>query len=682
MSADCASHTGRDIAVEIESLAPGGDGVGRQCPPPGQPPGSDPSEGRVTFVPLAAPGERVSARLEREKGKVAWAELTGVERPGPDRVPPRCPLFGTCGGCQWQHVRSEAQQAAKRTIVARALGVDVPPVVAASPAYGYRDRAKLAVGPGGVLGFRARRSHALVDLAGAAALAPAMAASPHLVPAACPLFGPELARALPALRALARGLAADVELEVQAGAEGVHVHVSHADLTSAAHARREVDRLAAAGVVGLTIAGLPTMSWGLAEVDVAEPGSPRLALPAGGFAQVGRAANAALGRRRARSRGTDPGGGAGALRRKRKLHPPSGRRRQGRVRLRRRSGGGGPRASETFPGRPGIDVPTRLPPTPSSSIHLATAPTEPISPPRVAPAAEWSTFLATPRRSVATRAPWCPPDFASPAPWLSTSCPRPSMWRWSRPSTVLKFAACATATGARWCAVCEGGGEGERSAPRRLARSGHPPAFLEAARAWTRRNAESGALALDLLAVACIFVLVGVILAVGVRRHIVSVRQAEAESMLLELATREQAFRAQNGRYLPLRADAHTDVPSRDEDPEAFYPQPADSPRLASARRPTRIEDRSLWPAGWRTVAVRPKTDLPYCTYLVNAGQGGRPEPEMTYGAALLPTEVPGPWFYALAACNFSGWARFPRGVTVYGLSSEALVPRAFDVGQ
>ncbi len=97
---------------------------------------------------------------------------------------------------------------------------------------------------------------------------------------------------------------------------------------------------------------------------------------------------------------------------------------------------------------------------------------------------------------------------------------------------------------------------------------------------------------------------------------------------------------------------------------------------------PTRIEDRSLWPASWRTVAVRPKTDLPYCTYLVNAGRGGRPEPEMTYGAALLPTDVTGPWFYALAACNFGGWARFPRGVTVYGLSSEALVPRAFDVGR
>lgn len=187
---------------------------------------------------------------------------------------------------------------------------------------------------------------------------------------------------------------------------------------------------------------------------------------------------------------------------------------------------------------------------------------------------------------------------------------------------------------------------------------------------------------LELLAVACILVLVGALLAVGMRRHVIAAREAEASSMLLELATREQAFRAQSGHYLPLRADARTNLPSHDEDPEAFYPQPADSPRLASARRPTRIDDRTLWPPAWRTVAVRPKTDLPYCTYLVNAGEGGRPDPEMTYGASLLSSDVAGPWFYALAACNLAGSARYPDDVTVYGLSSEALVPRAFAVGR
>jgi 23S rRNA (uracil1939-C5)-methyltransferase len=269
-----ADRDGREVTVEIDGLAMGGDAVGRQRDPAGAESASD---GRATFVPLAAPGERVRVRIDREKGRAAWGELTAIERPGPERVAPPCPLFGNCGGCQWQHVSIEAQRAAKKALVERALGIAVPPVRAVGPEFGYRDRAKLTVGKAGSLGFHARRSHDIVDLGD---------------PPRCPLFGPELARALPALRALARGMAPGIELDVQAGAEGVHLNVVRADAVSAAHARREMNRLNEAGIVGLSLAGKPTL--GRAEVDVAEPGSPPLAIPAGGFAQVGRAANAAL----------------------------------------------------------------------------------------------------------------------------------------------------------------------------------------------------------------------------------------------------------------------------------------------------------------------------------------------------------------------------------------------------
>jgi 23S rRNA (uracil1939-C5)-methyltransferase len=260
-----------EVTIEIDGLAPGGDAVGRQRDPPDA---VGPADGRATFVPLAAPGERVRARLGREKRRVAWAELVAIERPGPDRVSPRCPLFGSCGGCQWQHVSIDAQRAAKKSIVERALATPIAPVLPGGPTFGYRDRAKLAVGAGGALGFHARRSSEIVD-----------------VPE-CPLFGPELARALPALRTVARGFASGVEIDVQAGAEGVHVNVGRVDATGAAQARREIDRLGEVGIVGLALAGQPAL--GRAEVDVAEPGGAPLAVPAGGFAQVGRAANAAL----------------------------------------------------------------------------------------------------------------------------------------------------------------------------------------------------------------------------------------------------------------------------------------------------------------------------------------------------------------------------------------------------
>jgi 23S rRNA (uracil1939-C5)-methyltransferase len=308
---------GHDVTVEIDALATGGDAVGRQRDDPSAP---TPDDGRVTFVALAAPGERVRARLVREKGRVAWAELQAVERAGPARVVPPCPLFGACGGCQWQHVSLESQRAAKQAIVERACGVPLEggAVVAASPPFGYRDRAQLTVGKGGQLGFHGRRSHDVVD-----------------VPA-CPLLSPALARALPALRALAKELPAGAEVDVQAGAEGVHVHVSvrrgeglsaarategegaHLDASAprgeaatAASAAGGADeqRLRAAGVVGFSVSGRAAgrSAWGARAVDVSEPGGPPLPVPAGAFAQVGRAANAALVRAALAAVGPDPG---------------------------------------------------------------------------------------------------------------------------------------------------------------------------------------------------------------------------------------------------------------------------------------------------------------------------------------------------------------------------------------
>jgi 23S rRNA (uracil1939-C5)-methyltransferase len=289
-----------EVLVDLDSLAPGGDAAGRQCAEvaSGGGPGASSGAGRVVFVPLAAPGDRARVQLVREKERVAWGELVAVERPGPDRVVAPCRLFGRCGGCQWQHVTIAAQHQAKKTIVERALGLratapiapiddasgvisDAAPctvrILGASPAFGYRDRARLAVGQGPAprpVGFRARRSHEIVD-----------------VPT-CPLFSRALEAALPAVRALAARLPAGAEIDLQAGAEGVHVNVAQVDAAGAALARREAEGLTAAGVDGLAIGGKPTS--GLTEVDVAERGGPRLSVPAGGFAQVGRAGNAVL----------------------------------------------------------------------------------------------------------------------------------------------------------------------------------------------------------------------------------------------------------------------------------------------------------------------------------------------------------------------------------------------------
>ena len=65
-----------EVIVEIDGLAMGGDAIGRQRDPPERRSATD---GRATFVPLAAPGDRLRARIERDRGRVAWGELVALD---------------------------------------------------------------------------------------------------------------------------------------------------------------------------------------------------------------------------------------------------------------------------------------------------------------------------------------------------------------------------------------------------------------------------------------------------------------------------------------------------------------------------------------------------------------------------------------------------------------------------
>ncbi len=143
------------MEIRIDSLAAGGDGVGRD------------EGGRVVFVPLTAPGDRVRVRIVEGRKRFARAELVEVLEASDDRVDPPCKAFGRCGGCAWQHLAYPAQVSAKGAIVADALRrigrFDVAPSVptTASPeAYGYRVRTRL-VQQGTRLGYRMQRSHSI-----------------------------------------------------------------------------------------------------------------------------------------------------------------------------------------------------------------------------------------------------------------------------------------------------------------------------------------------------------------------------------------------------------------------------------------------------------------------------------------------------------------------------------------
>jgi len=125
--------------LDIDSIAAGGDGVGR-------------SNGVVVFVPRAAAGDRLRARIAVQR-RFARGEIDELLVPSPDRVVPKCHHYvrDKCGGCQLQHIRYDAQLDAKRRIVRDSLArigrrsVEVPPIEASPRAWRYRRKLTLTI---------------------------------------------------------------------------------------------------------------------------------------------------------------------------------------------------------------------------------------------------------------------------------------------------------------------------------------------------------------------------------------------------------------------------------------------------------------------------------------------------------------------------------------------------------
>ncbi len=120
--------------LEIATIVAGGDGLARRPERP------------VVFVPRTAPGERVEVEYTEERRQWARARVTQILLASPERRDPPCPHYASCGGCQLQHLRYEAQLPIKAAIVADALrrigGItfEPPEVVPAARPFGYRNR--------------------------------------------------------------------------------------------------------------------------------------------------------------------------------------------------------------------------------------------------------------------------------------------------------------------------------------------------------------------------------------------------------------------------------------------------------------------------------------------------------------------------------------------------------------
>lgn len=142
-----------EIELRVERVVAGGDGLARH------------PDGRVVFVPAAAPGDLARTRLTRRRKDFARAEILELLEPGPTRIRPPCPHVDEgCGGCGWQHLDPVAARGHKQELVAesaRRIGrfdVDVlsGPDLAVD---GFRTTVRVVADRRGRLGFREARSH-------------------------------------------------------------------------------------------------------------------------------------------------------------------------------------------------------------------------------------------------------------------------------------------------------------------------------------------------------------------------------------------------------------------------------------------------------------------------------------------------------------------------------------------
>jgi 23S rRNA (uracil1939-C5)-methyltransferase len=152
---------GDRFEIDITDLTHAGSGVGRH-------------RDMAVFVPLTCPGDRAQVQVEEIRRDFVQARLLDLKQPSPDRTRPVCGVFGTCGGCQIQHIEYAKQLELKTDLVRDALtrtgGFAEPkvlPMLGMAEPWGYRNKALFPVGTRGgriVTGFYASGTHRIVPV--------------------------------------------------------------------------------------------------------------------------------------------------------------------------------------------------------------------------------------------------------------------------------------------------------------------------------------------------------------------------------------------------------------------------------------------------------------------------------------------------------------------------------------
>jgi|WetSurMetagenome_2_1015567.scaffolds.fasta_scaffold61548_2 23S rRNA (uracil1939-C5)-methyltransferase len=138
----------QNLEIQFEKIGRNGNGVGRA------------PDGRPVFAALTAPGDFARVEILEDTKRYFRTRIVELLTPSPDRVTPRCPLFGECVGCQLQHIRYAVQWSAKQAALWELLaahGVAIESYmakgVAAPQEWNYRNHVQFSLAKDGRLGF-------------------------------------------------------------------------------------------------------------------------------------------------------------------------------------------------------------------------------------------------------------------------------------------------------------------------------------------------------------------------------------------------------------------------------------------------------------------------------------------------------------------------------------------------
>ena len=167
------------VEVTIEDMSDEGLGIGH-------------AGGMALFVKDAVPGDTVLARVVKVKKRYAYARVQEVLSASCDRTDPLCPVARSCGGCQIQEMRYEAQLALKerkvRNNLMRIGGFHIDedrhiigeaeehtdggegyffPIIGMETPWRYRNKSQFPVAASAdgrlTAGFYAGRTHSIID---------------------------------------------------------------------------------------------------------------------------------------------------------------------------------------------------------------------------------------------------------------------------------------------------------------------------------------------------------------------------------------------------------------------------------------------------------------------------------------------------------------------------------------